>query len=294
MPIFTEHGQLYGTLCAVDPEVHELTAQQADLLVVLARIVATQIERDRELAARTAAEQRSQEAVREREALISIASHELKNPLSALLVYGHVLERRMSRDSRAHPRDQEAIQVIVEQGERLNTMLGELLDISRLDHDQFTIERTTLDFTDLVQRVVADMQPLFEEHTVVVTIAEGPLVVGGDAGRLAQVVHNLLTNAIKYSPAGSNVEMRVAAVEDQACLSVHDQGIGIPTSAMPHLFQRFYRAPNGTAQSVNGLGIGLYVVKEILTRHGGSISVESTEGQGSTFTVCLPILRSAA
>ena len=301
MPILVEDGRLFGTLCAADPEARHLTSQQAALLVVLARIVATQIERDRELVARTEAEKRieqlylaEQEAVREREALISIASHELKNPLAALLVYAHVLKRRIFRDKGANGRDQEAIEGIVEQDERLNAMLGELLDISRLDRDQFIIERVSLDFAELVQRVVAEMQPMFEEHTVVVTVCQKPLLVLGDRGRLAQVVHNLLTNAVKYSPAGGQIELRIEHVDDQACLSVRDEGIGIPASALPHLFQRFYRASNGAAKSINGLGIGLYVVKEILTRHDGSISVESSEGEGSTFTVCLPVLRSSA
>jgi signal transduction histidine kinase len=268
---------------------------------VLARIVATQVERDRELAARIEAEKRTeelylaqQEAVREREALIAIASHELKNPLAALLVYAHVLKRRMSRDQATNVRDHEAIEAIVEQGERLNGMLGELLDISRLDRDQFTIERVSLDFAELVQRVVADMRPMLEAHTAAVMVSEQPLLVSGDRGRLAQVVHNLLTNAVKYSPAGGRIELRIDHVGDQACLSVRDEGIGIPASALPHLFQRFYRAANGSAASVNGLGIGLYVVKEILTRHGGSITVDSCEGQGSTFTVCLPVLQLAA
>ena len=298
VPILLEDGRLYGTLCAVDPEAHELTPQQAELLVVLARIVATQIERDRELAARIEAERRAeelyraeQEAVRERESLISIASHELKNPLAAMLVYAHVLHRRMARAPGTSSRDQEAIGAVVEQGERLNAMLGELLDISRLDRDQFTITCVSLDFAELVERVVADMQPTFEEHTVEVTIRERPLLVSGDRGRLAQVVNNLLTNAVKYSRAGTRIEVQVETLGEQACLQVQDEGIGIPESAMPQLFHRFYRAPNGAAQSINGLGIGLYVVKEIVDRHGGSISVDSREGEGSTFTVCLPVLQ---
>ena len=297
MPILIENGQLFGTLCAVDPEAQQLTPQQAELLVVLARIVATQLERDRELAARTAAEQRleelyqaQQEVVREREALIALASHELKSPLAAVLLSAHVLQRRMARDPATTGRDHEAIAAIVEQGERLNGMLGELLDISRLDRDHFTLERGPLDVAAVVQRAVADLRPMLDTHTVVVLGAEQPLLVAGDRGRLAQVVHNLLTNAVKYSPGGGRIELRLEQVGAHACLQVRDEGIGIPAAAMPHLFQRFYRAANGAATATNGLGIGLYVVKEIVTRHGGSIAVDSHEGHGSTFTVCLPVL----
>ena len=297
MPILIENGQLFGTLCAVDPEAQQLTPQQAELLVVLARIVATQLERDRELAARTAAEQRleelyqaQQEVVREREALIALASHELKNPLAAVLLSAHVLQRRMARDPATTGRDHEAIAAIVEQGERLNGMLGELLDISRLDRDHFTLERSPLDVAAVVQRAVADLRPMLDTHTVVVLGAEQPLLVAGDRGRLAQVVHNLLTNAVKYSPGGGRIELRLEQVGAHACLQVRDEGIGIPAAAVPHLFQRFYRAANGAATATNGLGIGLYVVKEIVTRHGGAIAVDSHEGHGSTFTVCLPVL----
>jgi signal transduction histidine kinase len=93
---------------------------------------------------------------------------------------------------------------------------------------------------------------------------------------------------VKYSPAGGTITIRVEARGDQACVTVTDQGIGIPQASIPHLFQRFYRADNADSQHISGMGVGLYVVKEIVSLHGGDIEVTSTEGQGSTFMICLP------
>jgi signal transduction histidine kinase len=113
--------------------------------------------------------------------------------------------------------------------------------------------------------------------------------VTGDSLRLEQVLQNLISNAVKYSPAGGPVRVAVSADARHACLRVQDQGIGVPETALPHLFGRFYRAPNVDSHAIAGLGIGLYVVAQIVELHQGTIAVESTEGGGSTFTICLPV-----
>ena len=115
------------------------------------------------------------------------------------------------------------------------------------------------------------------------------ILVNADPLRLEQVVHNLVNNAVKYSPTGGGVTVRVERQAELALLSVSDEGLGIPAGALPQLFQRFYRADNVTAHHISGMGIGLYVVREIVTRHGGTVEVTSTEGAGSTFRVSLPL-----
>ena len=117
-------------------------------------------------------------------------------------------------------------------------------------------------------------------------------MVVGDELRLEQVLQNLIQNALKYSPDGEPVAVRVERRLGQAAVAVTDRGIGIPAAALPRLFARFYRAPNAEAQQIGGMGVGLYVVKEIITLHGGDVMVESVEGQGSTFTILLPLLTS--
>ena len=134
-----------------------------------------------------------------------------------------------------------------------------------------------------------EVQPGLTKHSIDWNAPSEALFVEGDELRLEQVVQNLLQNALKYSPLGGAVTLQVLRQGDMACLTVADQGIGIPEAALSQLFQRFYRADNADAQYISGMGIGLYVVKEIVELHGGTVAVESTEGSGSTFTVCLPL-----
>jgi len=300
VPIVLTTGEFFGTLCAIDPEPQELTKQQADLLVVLGRIIATQIERDREIMVRTQAEaeqvrlyQAAQDAIREREALLAIASHELKNPLAAVLGFAHLLQRRMIGDTHDIDREQQDVQMIIAQAERMNRMLTELLDVSRLDSGQFTIEYLPLDLSTLVHTIVDEVKLGLTKHIVTIQDADSPVMVIGDEGRLAQVLRNLINNAVKYSPRGGQISIVIATKNDEAYVSIQDEGIGIPADALPKLFQRFYRASNTASHSINGFGIGLYVVKEIITRHYGTIHVTTTEGEGTTFTMCLPLLASS-
>ena len=289
--------EFYGTLCAVDAEAQNLTMQQANLLVVLGRVIATHIERDRERATRAAAEaeqarlyQLAQEAVREREALLFIASHELKNPLAAVLGYAHLLQRRMLRGHAVEERDERAVEMIVSQGEQLNRMLSDLLDVSRFGSGEVFMEQTPLDLSTLLHTVIEEMAPTLTAHPVAVEDSDSPVMVVGDEDRLAQVLRNLLGNAVKYSPDGGPIQVELVRDGGQARVTVQDHGIGIAAAALPNLFQRFYRAPDTGAHGIAGFGIGLYVVKEILARHGGTISVASTEGVGTTFTFTLPLL----
>jgi signal transduction histidine kinase len=133
------------------------------------------------------------------------------------------------------------------------------------------------------------MQPTFERHTIVYSDTGSPLTVEGDELRLEQVLHNLISNAVKYSPAGGSIMVRVEQRGSRACVAVRDQGIGIPAASLPRLFTRFYRAENVDPLNISGMGIGLFVVREIVSLHGGTIEVDSQEQQGSTFTVCLPL-----
>jgi signal transduction histidine kinase len=129
-----------------------------------------------------------------------------------------------------------------------------------------------------------------EQHEIEVMCAEPPVMINGDALRLEQVFQNLIANAIKYSPTGGLITMQVAQRDAYACVMVRDQGIGISAEAQRHLFELFYRAETTDTHRISGMGIGLYVVNELVTLHGGSVQVESREGAGSTFTVCLPLL----
>jgi PAS domain S-box-containing protein len=230
----------------------------------------------------------AQEAIRLRDEFLSIASHELKTPLTSLMGYAQMLQRRLRREGGFDERNLRALDVIVGQSGRLSKMVAALLDISRIHMGQLTIERQTLDLCALAQRVIDELQPTLVQHTIDCA-ARGAVLVVGDELRLEQVLHNLIQNAIKYSPSGGPVRVLVEHDGARAHIAISDTGIGIPAAALPHLFQRFYRAANVDEKHISGLGVGLFVVKEIVMLHEGEVAVASEEGAGSTFSVWLPL-----
>jgi signal transduction histidine kinase len=146
----------------------------------------------------------------------------------------------------------------------------------------------------LIRQVIEEVLPTLTRHTVTYSGSDMQVLVDGDELRLFQVLNNLLQNAIKYSPAGGVVQVQVERQDAMVRVAVSDEGIGIPQMELPQLFQRFYRASNVDEQKVSGFGVGLYLVKEIVTLHGGTVDVVSEEGHGSTFIITLPLLENQA
>lgn len=268
-------------------------AEERAYLLSLADLCAQALERAWLYAAEQRARAEAQEALRVRDAFLSIASHELKNPLTIVLGQAQLLQNRVAREETFGERDRRALAVIADQARQLNTLITGMLDVSRIEQGQLTIKRAPMDLCALTRRIAANVQPTLERHTLLCTTPDAPLIVDADALRIEQVLNNLISNAIKYSPQGGPVTIEVTQRGSKACVAVSDQGIGIPQEALSNLFQRFYRADNVTGRRMSGTGIGLYVVKELLTLHGGTVEVESSEGEGSTFTVCLPCAEAA-
>jgi signal transduction histidine kinase len=266
-----------------------LAAANNALLEEIAERKRVELERAQLLIRERNARADAEAAVRVRDQFLSIASHELKTPLTSLLGNTQLIRRRTAREGGLNERNQYLLGVIEQQAMRLNKLIEALLDISRIQNGQLTITREQVDLDALSRRVVREVQPILHQHTIEVLSADAPLTVEGDELRLEQVLQNVIQNAVKYSPSGGPITLRLAAQHDQACVMVTDQGIGIPRKSLPHLFQRFYRADNADSEHISGLGVGLYVVKEIVGLHGGAIDVASTEGQGSTFTIRLPL-----
>lgn len=231
----------------------------------------------------------AQAAVRVRDRFLSLAAHELRTPLTAALGNVQVVRRRLARGEGVEARTQRALQLADEQLGRLNQLLSTLLDVSRLEGGQLSLTRSPVDLCALARRVVEQSESSLTDHTLACEAPEGALMVDGDALRLEQVLANLLQNAAKYSPGGGAIGVRVGHREDRAFVEVVDQGIGIPAEVLPHLFERFYRAPQAEQVIAGGIGIGLYVVQEVVALHGGSVTVASAVGAGSTFTVWLPL-----
>jgi signal transduction histidine kinase len=282
IPLTMPDGFVLGSFCIMDTKPRLWKEEEVKILQELAASVLTEIEL--RLATREA-----KEAIREREALLSIASHELKNPLTTLLAYAQLLEQQVKPGTEFTERDRQSLQMIREQGRRINTLLTVLLDTARIESGQFIIARNPVKLHRLVARVVSAVEPMHQHHSIMYHEPDTSIIVLGDEMRLEQVVHNLVGNAIKYSPHGGPITIHLTIQHGKACLRVEDQGIGIPQDSLHRLFQRFSRVHNAYSQHISGLGLGLYVVKEIISLHGGTIEVKSTEGQGSVFTVLLPL-----
>lgn len=242
----------------------------------------------REAAEERALRNAAEALVQERDQFLSLAAHELKTPLTSIRGYVDLFMRRTRQEDRLSERDNRTLDVITRQVGRLNKLIAELLDLSRIQSGQFTMERRSLDLAALLRRVGDDTRLVLTRHSLDLELPDHPLVLYADELRLEQMLHNLIENAIKYSPFGGRITISAEQQHNGVCLMVRDQGIGIPETAREQIFQRFYRAHNANQQSVNGLGIGLYVVSEIVKRHGGTIDVTSQEGVGSTFMVYLP------
>jgi signal transduction histidine kinase/DNA-binding response OmpR family regulator len=238
--------------------------------------------------------EQSQAAVRLRDVFLSVAAHELKTPLTALLGYVYLIQRRFTAQSMLNEADRRALTTIGEQAQRLNELVDTLLDVTRLQEGQLVLQPQHIDLCAVVQEIARDIQEFAPQHVIEATCIDQPVLVNGDPQRLRQVVQNVLHNAIKYSPHGGQVYVTVRKDGQHGLIAIRDHGIGIPAEAVNQLFERFYRASNVNPNQISGFGIGLYIVREIVQRHGGTVQVESVEGEGSTFTVCLPLLPSAA
>ena len=239
------------------------------------------------------ARKKAEQALQLRDQFLSLASHELRTPLTSILGNIQLLQRRVVRENLLSERDQQTIKVIIAQTNRLNKIVHGLLDVSRIETGQLAIEEHPVDVCALVSRIVSEVQLTLYDHEIRIDCSLQTAVIQGDELRLEQAFQNLIQNAIKYSGKGDPIVVDVCRRGAQVCVAVCDQGIGIPEAARSQLFERFYRAGNVDQRNISGLGIGLYVVKQIVELHGGSVTVESVEGEGSTFTLSLPLDHSA-
>jgi protein-histidine pros-kinase len=212
---------------------------------------------------------------------IAQITHEVNNALTAIRGYSQLLQRGGSSSIRA-------ADVIVNQTRQLERLVADLLDVTRKGAEQVMLECAEVDLVDLVQTCAARAQELSPCHCVHLQAPAQPVVGWWDAGRLEQVLQNLLTNAIKYSPDGGEILVRIEALEEEVRLSVVDRGLGIAPEARPHVFESLFRSREAGASGIPGLGLGLSIVRNLVEAHGGQITVESELGRGSTFAVTLP------
>ncbi|GCE04647.1 sensor histidine kinase [Dictyobacter aurantiacus] len=225
---------------------------------------------------------------RQKDMFISMASHELKTPITSLKGFTQVLLRRFKQRN-----DADSIRMLTRMDMQLNKLtkrINEMLDISIMENGQLEYHKEIFLLNTLVQDIVEVVQETAHTHHIVVT-QRAQVQMFGDKDRIGQVLMNLLTNAIKYSPQSDQVIVYVETDVDQrhAVIRVQDFGLGIARAYHNDIFQRFYRVSTEQYQNFPGLGIGLYICDSIVKRHGGYINVQSEEGRGSAFSVFFPL-----
>ncbi len=180
------------------------------------------------------------------------------------------------------------------QVQRMRVLVDDLLDAGRLQTGKLNLKREPVDLGALVRETVEAVQLAHPERPLAVEVPAVSLQVAGDAARLAQVLVNLLTNAIEHAPHAKRIEVRLRQTEGVAELQVQDDGPGIAAAEVPHIFTRFHQVARPGGETMSGLGLGLYITKEVVTALGGTIAVEAHEGTGTLFTVQLPVLDGVA
>jgi PAS domain S-box-containing protein len=233
------------------------------------------------------------ELERQKDAFLAAASHDLKNPLTIVKAQAQMLIRRTSQlNDPETARLVDGLRGIDVATRRLTGMVNELLDVARLQMGRpVDIDPRPMDLAVLVHDVAGDMRTSTDRHEIVVVCPGSPVCGTWDHDRIERVLVNLVTNAIKYSPSGGEIVLALSCQSRDgqawAVMEVRDQGIGIPSREESRIFERFFRASNVVGR-IEGAGIGLSGVRQIVEQHGGTVEVESREGQGSTFTVRLP------
>ncbi len=227
------------------------------------------------------------EAERAKEDFFALVSHELRTPLTAILGY---VELVLSDDTPALPHEHARhLDVVERNARRLVRLVGDLLFAAQVEGAPLLIEPGSLDLVQLVRDAVDLARPRAEEAGIALALDLNPLEPClGDRDRLAQVLDNLISNALKFTPPGGRVSVRLTADGGRARIDVADTGVGIPAEDLPRLFDRFYRARNVAERAIPGLGLGLMIVRAIAEAHGGAVMVRSEIGRGTTFTVLLP------
>ena len=242
----------------------------------------------------------SKQVERLKDEFVSVVSHELRTPLTAIKGYTQHLVRRIERRLRklrtAQPEVQDppesydlrSLYIVQGQTEHLERLVNDLLDLSQVQWGQMTLHFQEFYLADLLNDCVNLAQVSAEQHTLHLDIQAQDTKIVADRQRIGQVVGNILDNAIKYSPHGGHVTVRLQQQEDHYLVSIIDEGIGVSPEHYDHIFERFYRVHNTATQQYSGIGLGLYVAKEIVNRHGGSIWFSKNQNIGTTFYFTLP------
>jgi signal transduction histidine kinase len=220
--------------------------------------------------------------------LLSVVSHELRTPLASIKGYTSSLLRddvEWDDDTR-----REFLQIIEEESDRLGALIEDLLQMSEIEAGVLRVHKQPVRIGRLAQKVAKKLRPQAVDHPIAIHVAHDLPDTLGDPRRIEQVLHNLIVNAIKYSPEPAPVAVRVERRDEEVLVTVTDRGIGIPPEHVAHVFDRFYRVEGAMARQTRGSGLGLPICRGLVEAHGGKIGVESEPGKGSSFHFTIPIV----
>jgi two-component system, sensor histidine kinase len=242
-----------------------------------------------QLAALRAAELKLRETDRRKDEFLAMLAHELRNPLAPIRTAADSLPRLVERGD---PRAEATLGVVRRQVQQLTRLVDDLLDVSRITQDRIEIQRSPVDLAAVVRQALESVDPQVNDkrHSVRTAVASG-LYVEGDSARLVQCVSNIITNAVKYTDAGGEINVTLAAEGGRAVVTISDNGVGIPAELLPRVFELFVQNDRSLDRSQGGLGIGLSVVRRLIEMQGGTVSASSPgAGRGSTFWISLPTI----
>ncbi|HEX7334285.1 MAG TPA: ATP-binding protein [Pyrinomonadaceae bacterium] len=277
----SHEGRIIGTLTVIE-EVTERVAREAELQA--------QIEaRSKLLASEKLARNEAERANRLKDEFLATISHELRNPLNAIMGWAHMLRLGKLTDANA----ERAVETIYRNAKSQAQLVADLLDVSRIISGKLRLDVRLVDLISIINAAMDSVRPAVDAKAIqlqtMLDPAAGP--ISGDADRLQQIVWNLLTNAVKFTPRGGRIQVKVQRINSHVEIVVTDSGVGISKEFLPYVFDRFRQADASTTRIHGGLGLGLSIVRQLVDLHGGSVSVHSEgEGKGAAFTITLPFV----
>lgn len=215
---------------------------------------------------------------------ISVASHELKTPVTSIKAYAEIIQERL--DEMGNTENSQLLSKLNAQIDRLNALIGNLLDSTKISEGQLQLRFEPVNINELLNDKIQEIKRT-TNHKIELVTQDTPMV-NADRERIGQVITNLLSNAVKYSPQGTSITISSRSGPDGVMVNVRDKGYGIPEADIGKVFDKFFRVTTNNMDTFPGMGLGLYVTEKIVRQHGGTVSVESIEGKGSVFSFWLP------
>jgi signal transduction histidine kinase len=289
LPLRTRREMLGALVIAANDPERRMTDDKLPLAEELAERAALAVENAKLYTEQVEARRKVEDLSRLKDEFLSIASHELRTPVTSIKGYTQLAKTLIKENDL--PTSEEYLDIALDQIDRMSRLILELLDVSRIETGRLEIRHEPIRWVQFVRELVHRHHTAVSDRRFHLNVPTTETIVNGDRDRLEQVIGNLLENAIKYSPEGSEIFINVEHRGDQVITSVCDRGIGIPTDELSQVFERFHRGRQVSSTNYGGLGLGLYITRQIVDRHGGAIWVESKEGSGTTFFFSMPAVQ---